>query len=103
MHVDDDDAGREHGGRIPRVKEKTAVPHIIVKLWPGPSEAQKDLLARAITRNVTDVLDLGEESVSVAIEEVDPRDWVEQVYEPDIRRRQHQLYKQPGYDPSELR
>jgi 4-oxalocrotonate tautomerase len=51
---------------------------------------------------VTDVLDLGEESVSVAIEEFDPRDWAEKVYKPDIVSKRKQLYKKPGYDPSEL-
>jgi 4-oxalocrotonate tautomerase len=78
------------------------MPHVIVKLWRGPSERQKVRLAEAITRDVTDVLDLGEESVSVAIEEFDPRDWAEKVYKPDIVSKRKQLYKKPGYDPSEL-
>ena len=78
------------------------MPHVIVKLWPGPSEQQKARLAEAITKNVMDVLDLGEESISVAIEEVDPGDWAEQVYTPDIVSKPEQLYKKPGYDPSDL-
>ena len=43
------------------------MPHVIVKLWPGPSEQEKVRLADAITKDVTAVLDLGEESVSVAM------------------------------------
>ena len=78
------------------------MPHVVVKLWPGPSEQQKAGLAEAITRDVKDILDLGEESVSVALEEVEPRDWAEQVYKPDIVNRPEQLYKKPGYDLSEL-
>jgi 4-oxalocrotonate tautomerase len=78
------------------------VPHVIVKLWPGPSEQQKVRLAEAITKDVMGTLDLGEESVSVAMEEVEPRDWVEQVYKPDIVNKPEQLYKKPGYDLSEL-
>ena len=78
------------------------MPHVIVKLWPGPSEQQKAGLAEAITRDVMDILDLGEESVSVAIEVVEPRDWAEKVYKPDIAGKTAQLYKKPGYDPSEL-
>ncbi len=78
------------------------MPHVIVKLWPGPSEQQKARLATAITKDVMDILDLGEESVSVAIEEVEPRDWAEKVYNPDILNRPEQLYKKPGYDLSEL-
>jgi len=78
------------------------MPHVIVKLWPGPSEQQKARLAEAITRDVTAILDLGEESVSVAMEEVEPRDWAEQVYKPDIAGKPDQLYKKPGYDLSDL-
>ena len=78
------------------------MPHVVVKLWPGPSEQQKARLAEAITRDVMDILDLGEESVSVALEEVEPGDWAEKVYQPDIANKPDQLYKKPGYDPSEL-
>ena len=49
-----------------------------------------------------DILDLGEESVSVALEEVEPEDWAEKVYGPDIVSKPEQLYKKPGYDLSEL-
>ena len=78
------------------------MPHVIVKLWPGPSEQQKARLAEAITKDVMDILDLGEESVSVAVEEVEARDWAEKVYKPDIMSKPDQLYKKPGYDLSEL-
>ena len=44
-----------------------------------------------------DVLDYGEESVSVAIEEVEPRDWAERVYKPDVVNKPERLYKKPGY------
>ncbi len=78
------------------------MPHVIVKLWPGPSERQKARLTEAITRDVMDVLGLGEESVSVAVEAVEPRDWAEKVYKPDIAGKPGQLYKKPGYDLSDL-
>lgn len=78
------------------------MPHVIVKLWPGNSEQQKARLADAIARDVMDVLGFGEESVSVSMEEVEPQDWAEQVYKPDIVGKPTQLYKQPGYDLSEL-
>jgi len=48
------------------------MPHVIVKLWPGKSERQKAKLAEEITRAVMTVLNYGEESVSVAMEEVEP-------------------------------
>ena len=73
------------------------MPHVIVKMWPGKSEKQKARLADAITRDVMDILNYGEESVSVAIQEVAARDWAEQVYKPDIQENRDKLYKEPGY------
>ena len=78
------------------------MPHVIVKLWPGKSEQQKARLAEAIARDVMDVLGYGEESVSVAMEEVKAEEWAEKVYKPDIMNKPDQLYKKPGYDLSEL-
>ena len=73
------------------------MPHVIVKLWPGKSEQQKRRLAEAITRDVATVLDYGDESVSVALEEVTPAEWAEKVYRPDIVQGADKLYKKPGY------
>jgi 4-oxalocrotonate tautomerase len=73
------------------------MPHVIVKLWPGKSEHQKARLAEKIVEDVTKVLNYGEESVSVAFEEVDSQDWAEKVYQPDIVRNSDRLYKKPGY------
>lgn len=73
------------------------MPHVIVKLWPGKSEQQKKELAERITGDVMRVLGYGEESVSVAMEEVAPEDWAEKVYRPDILENEERLYKKPGY------
>lgn len=73
------------------------MPHVIVKLWPGKSEQQKKQLAEAITKDVMNILHYGEESVSVAMEEVKSQDWAEQVYRPEILRTLDKLYKKPGY------
>ena len=73
------------------------MPHVIVKLWPGKSEAQKARLAEKITRDVVEVLDDGDESVSVAIEEIESSDWAKRVYQPDIKGKWDTLYKKPGY------
>jgi 4-oxalocrotonate tautomerase len=45
------------------------------------------------------IANCGEQSVSVAIEEVKPEDWAEQVYRPDILGQPDRLYKKPGYNP----
>ena len=73
------------------------MPHVIVKLRPGKSEAQKARLAEKITRDVVEVLDDGDESVSVAIEEIKSSDWAKRVYQPDIKGKWDTLYKKPGY------
>jgi 4-oxalocrotonate tautomerase len=73
------------------------MPHVIVKLWPGKSEQQKIRLAEEIVKDVMNVLSYGEESVSVAIEEVPAQDWAEKVYKPDILNNSEKLYKKPGY------
>ncbi|HEX2710832.1 MAG TPA: tautomerase family protein [Candidatus Acidoferrales bacterium] len=78
------------------------MPHVIVKLWPGKSEQQKTRLAEAITKDVMDTLHYGEESVSVAMEEVKSEDWAEKVYKPDIQQKLEKLYKKPGYDLKDL-
>jgi len=78
------------------------MPHVIVKLWPGKSEKQKQRLADAITKDVMEILHYGEESISIAMQEVKPRDWAEQVYRPEIERNIEQLYKKPGYDVEDL-
>lgn len=73
------------------------MPHVIVKLWPGKSEAQKKRLAERITRDVMEVFNYGEESVSVAMEEIKSEDWAEKVYKPDILGKPEQIYQKPGY------
>ena len=73
------------------------MPHVIVKLWPGKSERQKQDLADKITRAVMDTLHYGEESVSVGFEEVAANAWMAEVYEPDIQAKPQTIYKKPGY------
>jgi len=73
------------------------MPHVIVKLWPGKSEQQKTRLAEAIIKDVMNTLHYGEESVSVAFEEIPAQEWAEKVYKPDILNHPEKLYKKPGY------
>jgi 4-oxalocrotonate tautomerase len=75
------------------------MPHVVVKLVPGSSEEQKSQLAEEIVKGVMRVLNRKEEVISVALEEVDPKDWTDKVYIPDIQGKWNTLYKKPGYDP----
>jgi 4-oxalocrotonate tautomerase len=77
--------------------EIDAMPHVIVKAWPGKTDEQKRKLAEAITRDVMSILGYGRESVSVAFEEIDASRWKDDVYVPDIQGRPDILLKKPGY------
>jgi 4-oxalocrotonate tautomerase len=75
------------------------MPHVIVKMHPGRSERQKTQLTEAIVKDVMAIARVGADAVSVAIEEIAPADWAEQVYRPDILNGAGKLYKEPGYKP----
>ncbi|WP_321792533.1 tautomerase family protein [Burkholderia pyrrocinia] len=75
------------------------MPHVIVKLWPGQSEQQKRNLTDAIVKGLVTTLKTSEDSVSVAIEEIESHEWMEKVYRPDIEKNMAELYKKPGYKP----
>ncbi len=70
-------------------------------MYPGRSEEVKTQLAEAITRDIVELAGCGEEWVSVTIEEVDPSEWPDAVYRPEILDRAEALYKKPGYNPFE--
>jgi 4-oxalocrotonate tautomerase len=73
------------------------MPHVVVKMWPGKSEEQKQRLAEEIVKDFVDLFGYKEESLSVAIEEVPQKDWGEKVYQPEIVEHPERLYKKPGY------
>ena len=60
------------------------MPHVIVKLYAGRSEQQKTKIAEEVTKAIMATANCAEDAVSVSIEDVEPNDWVEQVYKPDI-------------------
>lgn len=75
------------------------MPHVIVKLYSGRSEQQKAAVAEEVTKAVIAALGCAGKSVSVAIEDVEPQDWAERVYKPDILEKPQTIYKKPGYNP----
>jgi 4-oxalocrotonate tautomerase len=78
------------------------MPHVIVTSCGRQIRTPEESSAEAITKNVMNILHYGEESVSVAMEEVKPQDWVERVYKPDSKGNLDKLYKKPGYDENDL-
>ncbi|NLV35946.1 MAG: 4-oxalocrotonate tautomerase [Clostridiaceae bacterium] len=75
------------------------MPHVIVKMYRGRDEEVKQQMVDGIVKSITASLDIGEGSVSVAVEEFEPERWNEEVYLPDIAQREDYLYKKPGYKP----
>jgi len=73
--------------------------HVIVKMISGRTTDQKDKLTKAITDNLTKIVDCEERSVSVSIEEFSLDDWPEKVYRPYIMEKEETLVKKPGYNP----
>ena len=77
------------------------MPHVIIKLYPGRTEKTKKHLAKVIAEDVAQIAICEAKSVSVAIEEIDPKDWAENVYKPDVIDNKDKLYIEPGYNPFE--
>lgn len=73
------------------------MPHVTVKLYAGKSEAEKQRIADAMTQALKKVIGSTNESVSVSIEDVPPSEWMSEVFEKEIVKNKHLLYKRPGY------
>ncbi|MBN2072883.1 MAG: tautomerase family protein [Actinobacteria bacterium] len=72
------------------------MPHVIIKLWPGRTEDQKIRLCKEIARSLIEIINVPENSISIAIEEVPSEKWAEEVYKPDIIDKKDNLYIKPG-------
>jgi 4-oxalocrotonate tautomerase len=75
------------------------MPHVIVKLVAGRSPQQKEQITAQITKAIMSAAKVGEDAVSVSIEDYALSDWTEKVYKPDIIDKPDTLFKKPGYDP----
>ncbi|HEY4215605.1 MAG TPA: tautomerase family protein [Gemmatimonadaceae bacterium] len=73
------------------------MPHVVVKMIVGRSEELKRRLAEQIVKDVMAIVGSEDSSVSVAIEDVSPGQWNEQVYDAEIVPGWDALYKKPGY------
>lgn len=73
------------------------MPHVIVKMYPGISEEQKEKIAQEITKVLMKDADKPEAAVSIAITEVSEDIWMDEVYAKEIKPNMEKLYKKPGY------
>lgn len=73
------------------------MPHIIIKIFPGKTEEQKQSLTQKISESIQDILGNSEDSISIDIEEIRSSEWKEKVYDREIAPHIDTLYKAPGY------
>jgi 4-oxalocrotonate tautomerase len=73
------------------------MPHVIVKMYSGKSDKQKQQLADEIVKDFIQLFGYEEEALSVAIEDITPADWKGKVYDEEIMADQDKLFKKPGY------
>ena len=73
------------------------MPHIAVHMMEGRDDAKKTALADALVRAAQEVLGVEEGAFSVSVEDVARADWMEAVFEPEIRARRDVLYRKPAY------
>jgi 4-oxalocrotonate tautomerase len=74
------------------------VPHVDIKYFPrNLSEEQKQALSDDIYAVLNKHLQTKESSLSVALTEVAPEAWKEQVWDPIIQPSLETLVKKPGY------
>ncbi|MCF4127268.1 tautomerase family protein [Methylobacterium sp. SyP6R] len=76
------------------------MPHVIVKLYAGRSDEQKQRIADEITKALMNAAGSSEGSISIGIEDVEPSAWTVSVYEPDIAAKTDTIFKKPGYAPA---
>ncbi len=74
------------------------MPHIVVKMFPGRTPEQKTQLSEALARAMMDTLGTPDSAISIGIEDVAQKDWMDQVAKPEIAGKAATIFKKPGYD-----
>jgi 4-oxalocrotonate tautomerase len=78
--------------------EGAGIPHIAIKHFPAAlSAVRQEELISSVTRAVQAAFGCEAGVVSIALEQVEPEAWREQVYLPEIVGRAHLLRKKPTY------
>jgi 4-oxalocrotonate tautomerase len=77
------------------------MPHINIKHFPlTMTDDDAHQLVADLTAAVTRAFGCEARFVSIALDPVDPSEWNERVYQPEITVRRRALIKMPGYDPA---
>lgn len=71
------------------------MPHIVVNIWPGRSDETKAELANRLALETARVLQMDNEYVSVAFQEVPEVDW-DSFCKREIEEKPENVFKRPG-------
>lgn len=77
------------------------MPHISVKMIEGRTEEQKQKLADALEKALTESLGCASSWVTVSIEDYSGKEW-QDVFKKEITDNEKNLYKKAQYDPKTL-
>lgn len=73
------------------------MPHIVVKWFKGRTKEQTQEFVDEMVKKAVELTGRGADHFSVAVEEYDPQEWEEKVYNPEIVEKLDTVYKKPGY------
>ena len=73
------------------------MPHVNIKCYPGKTEEQKRKLAEKKTEAIIEIMEAGEEGISIVIEKIPEEKWENIVWKKEISNKREMLYKAPGY------
>ncbi|WP_417725116.1 tautomerase family protein [Salipiger sp.] len=73
------------------------MPHLILKVAAGWTDAQKTSVAEALTKVIEDKLGYKPDLISVAVEDIPEGTWKHRVYIPEIACHPELIFKKPGY------
>lgn len=73
------------------------MPHITIKTYPDVTEVQKQELTKAIINSIVSITGKNEAALSIDIIEVPQEEWMDKVYDTEIKPNIDRLYKKPGY------
>ncbi|MDJ0703530.1 MAG: AMP-binding protein, partial [Leptolyngbyaceae cyanobacterium MO_188.B28] len=84
------------------LKEPT-MPHVNIKHFPvALSNEKKDKLVTDVMKAIQNAFECDESVISIALEPIEKEFWKEQVYLPEIKKRENLLCKEPGYSLSTI-
>jgi len=73
------------------------MPHIIIKTYPDVTEAQKQELTKVIINNIVSITGKNEAAISIDIIDIPEEEWMDKIYDTEIKPNIDRLYKKPGY------